>query len=262
MAERADELAPDPAAIARAAAILDAARRGLALTGAGISTESGIPDFRSPGGIWSRYDPEEFSYQNFIARAEARRKYWQWGLELYPALVAARPNPAHFALADLERRGRIQAVVTQNIDDLHRRAGSRDVIELHGTALRVGCLRCRAEWPREDIHARLLAGDLDPRCDRCGGILKPRTISFGEPMPAAETRRAFALAESCDVFLVVGSSLVVHPAASLVPAAAASGAHVIIVNRDPTPYDDLADEVLRGSAGAILPRIAEPPRAG
>jgi NAD-dependent deacetylase len=229
-------------------------KRGVAFTGAGVSTESGVPDFRSPGGIWSRYDPEEFAFPRFVSSAESRRKYWRWGLELYPHLLAAQPNAGHLALAELERRGKLHCVVTQNIDDLHRRAGSSDVIELHGNAMTVGCLTCDRTFPRDEIHARLLSGDEDPRC-ACGGLLKPRTISFGQAMPETETRRAFAEARACDVMLVLGSSLVVYPAAELVPEAVEAGARVILVNLHPTPYDQIVSVVLRGKVGEVLPKL-------
>ena len=240
--------------MARAQAIVAEMRHGVAFTGAGVSTESGIPDFRGPGGVWSRYDPEEFAFPRFVAHAESRRKYWRWGLEFYPHLVAAEPNPGHLALAELERRGKLQCVVTQNIDGLHQRAGSQDVIELHGNATTVGCLACAKSWPREEIHARLLAGDDDPHC-ACGGLLKPRTISFGQAMPARELARAFAIARGCDVMLVLGSSLVVYPAADLVPEAVEAGVKVILINLQATPYDELVSVVLRGKVGEVLPRL-------
>jgi NAD-dependent deacetylase len=239
-------------AIARAAALVRKARKGVAFTGAGISTESGIPDFRSPGGIWARYDPEEFSYPRFVSNEASRQKYWQWGMELYPRLRDAEPNAGHLALVALEQAGHLGCVITQNVDDLHRRAGSRDVVEIHGNATWVGCLSCEKTWSREVIHGWLLAGNSDPRCDDCGGLLKPKTISFGQAMPERETRRAFELAASCDLMLVVGSSLAVFPAAQLVPDAKRVGAHLVIVNLVETPYDEIADVVLRGQAGDVL----------
>ena len=241
---------------ARAARLVAGARRAVAFTGAGVSTESGIPDFRSPGtGVWTKYDPEEFAYGRFVSNAESRRKYWRWATEFYPHIQGAAPNPCHLALAELERRGRLRCVITQNIDGLHARAGSQDVIELHGTATRVGCLECGKDWPRAEIHAWLVAGNPDPRCDACGGILKPRTISFGQAMPPDETRRAFAEARGCDLMIVAGSSLVVYPAADLVPTAHAAGAKLVLVNLAPTPFDDLADVVLRAKAGAALAAV-------
>jgi len=245
------------APIEQAAAWLRSARSVVAFTGAGISTESGLPDFRSPTGIWSRYDPNEFSYQRFLSNPESRRAYWRWGCEFYPLLRAAEPNAGHRTLADLERRGRLQGLVTQNIDGLHQRAGSRQVIELHGNALTVACLECGKEWPRSEVHRWLTElGIDDPRCDVCAGLLKPKTISFGQAMPEAETRRAFLLAMECDLLFAVGTSLAVYPAAALVPAAKEAGARVVIVNRGPTELDHVADLKLEGAAGDVLPQIA------
>ncbi len=248
----------DPAATRAAAGLLGAARDLVVLTGAGISTESGIPDFRSPGGIWSRYDPTELTYPRFCASAETRRKYWEMGAALYPVLKRAQPNRAHHALAELERRGGLRRIITQNVDGLHQRAGSMPerIIEIHGTALEVACLTCGDRQDREPVQARFAAGDLDPRCG-CGGLLKPATISFGQAMPERETQAAFADAAAADVFLVVGSSLVVFPAANLPEVARDHGARLVIVNREPTPYDDVADVVLHGSAGEILGAISE-----
>src|SRR6188474_1247260 len=178
--------------IERAGEWLRAARSTVAFTGAGISTESGLPDFRSPTGIWSRYDPNEFSFQRFLSNPESRRAYWRWGAEFYPLLKAAKPNPGHYALAELERRGRLRGLVTQNIDGLHQRAGSRAVVELHGNALTVACLGCGKEWPRAEVHRWIVElGVDDPACDDCHGILKPTTISFGQAMPEVETKYAF-----------------------------------------------------------------------
>ncbi len=250
--------APTPDEIRSAARCFAGARQLVALTGAGISTESGIPDFRSPGGLWSRYDPTQLTYQKFCASAETRRLYWEMGAELYPVLKRAQPNRAHRFLAALERRGGVRRIVTQNIDGLHQRAGSAPerVIEIHGTALEVGCLTCGARHDREPVQARVAAGDVDPRCD-CGGLLKPATISFGQAMPERETAQAFEDAAASDVFLVVGSSLVVYPAASLPAAALERGATLVIVNREPTPYDAIATLVLRGTAGDVLGAVAD-----
>jgi NAD-dependent deacetylase len=250
--------------IAAAARLLGAAKRIVAFTGAGISTESGIPDFRTPGtGRWMKYDPEEFAFPRYVANVDSRKKAWAWGKEFWPTVRDAMPNAAHTALATLERSGRLGCVITQNVDGLHQKAGSVDVIELHGNATRIACLSCGATWPRDEIHERLVAGDEDPRCDRaaaraegaCGGILKATTISFGQAMPFEATRRAFAEARKCDLLLTVGSSLVVYPAAELVPTARAAGAKIVLVNLSDTPYDDLADVVVRGTAGHALSAI-------
>ncbi len=228
------------------------------LTGAGISTESGIPDFRSPGGLWTRYDPTKLTFDKFCASAETRRLYWEMGNELFPALRDAQPNAAHRVLAALERRGGLRRIVTQNVDGLHQKAGSSPavMIEIHGTALEVGCLGCGARQDRGPVQARFAAGEHDLRCD-CGGLLKPATISFGQAMPERETAQAFADAAEADVFLVIGSSLAVYPAAGLPRVAVENGAPLLIVNREPTPYDGYADVLLHGSAGTALSAIAK-----
>jgi NAD-dependent deacetylase len=243
--------------IRAAARHLGAARSLVVLSGAGISTESGIPDFRSPGGIWSRYDPTEFTFQRFCASAETRRRYWEMGAALYPLLTRAQPNRAHRALAALERRGGLRRIITQNIDGLHQRAGSdpERIVEIHGTALEVVCLSCGARQDRDPVQARFAAGDLDPRCE-CDGLLKPATVSFGQAMPERETTLAFADAAAADVFLVVGSSLVVFPAANLPAVALEHGATLLIVNREPTSYDAAATLTLHGTAGDILAAVA------
>lgn len=248
-----------PSPIERAAELVAEASDIVVLSGAGISTESGIPDFRSPGGIWSKYDPSEFTYQNFVSNPEHRVRYWTMGLEIHAVLAGARPNAAHHAVAELERMGKLRALVTQNIDGLHQRAGSsaQRVIEIHGTALWVSCLSCGDRMPREDVHARLHAGESDPACNHCGGILKPATISFGQAMPERETREAFAHAERSDLFMVIGSSLVVHPAAYLPVRAIESGAKLVIVNLEPTPCDRMATALLRGKAGDAMTAVIE-----
>lgn len=230
----------------------------MVLTGAGISTESGIPDFRSPGGLWTRYDPTKLTFDRFCASAETRRQYWEMGNELYPALRDAQPNPAHRALAALERRGGLRRIITQNVDGLHQRGGTSAaaIIEIHGTALEVGCLSCGERQDRAGVQARFAAGEHDPRC-HCGGLLKPATISFGQAMPERETAQAFADAAACDVFVVVGSSLVVYPAAGLPRAALENGAPLVVINREPTPYDEVAEVVLHAGAGPTLSAIAE-----
>ncbi len=246
-----------PGDIAAAAEILGNAKRLVVLTGAGVSTESGIPDFRSPGGIWSKYDPREFTFDRFCASAEVRAGYWDMGASLYPMLRDAEPNAAHRTLAALERKGGLQRIVTQNIDGLHQKAGSsaERVIEIHGTALEVACLSCGWRTDRDSIQQRFADGDRDPHCD-CGGLLKPATISFGQAMPERETAMAFEDAEAADAFLVVGSSLVVYPAASIPGVAVEHGASLVIVNREETPYDTHADVVLQGTAGVLLAEIA------
>jgi NAD-dependent deacetylase len=242
-----------------AAELLSSATHPVILTGAGISTESGIPDFRSPGGIWTKYDPQEFTYQNFVANRAHRERYWKMSLDIHPVLAAAEPNAAHRAVAELERRGHLRAVITQNIDGLHQRAGSSPdiVIEIHGTALHVVCLSCGDRQPREQVQARVRAGEAAPTCLSCGGILKPATVSFGQAMPERETALAFEHAEHADVFLVIGSSLVVHPAAYLPVRAVESGAKLVVVNREETPCDRLAAVVVHAQAGQTMSEILQ-----
>jgi len=240
-------------ALERARELVAECGSAAAFTGAGCSTASGVPDFRSPGGIWSRYRPVPF--QDFVVDSEARRRYWVYKKETYQDFADARPNAAHHALARMESGGRLRAVVTQNIDGLHQEAGSRCVLELHGTNRRVVCIRCAATWPAAEIQARLLEGCEVPECDRCGGILKSATVSFGQALPADVLEAAFHIATSVDLLLVLGSSLVVHPAAAIPMAAAEAGARLVILNREPTPLDGLATVVLRGPVEEVLPAL-------
>jgi NAD-dependent deacetylase len=242
------------AALREARRLVAGARRAVAFTGAGVSTASGIPDFRSPGGVWSRYRP--VSIQEFLASDEARRRYWRYKAESFGAMAAARPNAAHAALAQLEAGDRLEGVITQNIDGLHQAAGSRRVIELHGTNRQVHCLTCRRSCPSDQIHARLQAGDEVPVCEECGGWLKPATVSFGQSLPHDVLEGAFALARQADLMLVLGSSLVVYPAAAIPEAAAAKGVDLVIVNREPTPLDGQAAAVLHGPVEELVPRLA------
>jgi NAD-dependent deacetylase len=242
---------------------LRAARAITVLTGAGISTDSGIPDFRGPQGVWTR-DPEAEKLSTlswYVADPGVRRRAWQERLH-HPAW-AARPNAGHRALVDLERQGRLRALLTQNIDALHQRAGSDPalVLELHGTVHEVGCLSCGERTPMRSALDRVAAGDPDPACTTCGGILKSATISFGQALDAAVIAAAAEAAADCDVLLAVGTSLTVHPAAGLVDLAASHGARVVVVNAEPTPYDGTADLVVREPIGTALPRLlggAEP----
>ncbi len=234
---------------------LTAARRVTVLTGAGVSTDSGIPDFRGPQGVWTR-DPEAEKLSDirwYVADRDVRRRAWQERLH-HPALHA-RPNAAHRALADLERQGRLRALVTQNIDGLHQRAGSTRVLELHGTVLEVACLSCGDRTPMAGTLARVEAGEEDPDCLVCGGLLKSATVSFGQALDPAVVDAAVAAAQDCDVFLAAGTSLTVHPAAGLTDVAAASGARVVVANAQETPYDGLADLVVREPLGSALPAL-------
>lgn len=246
-----------PDSVEQAAELVRAAREVVVFTGAGVSTESGIPDFRSPGGVWTRFDPREFTFDKFVASAETRRRFWKMSRELGPVLRGAEPNAAHLAVARMVEAGKVSTVITQNIDGLHQKAGvpAANVIELHGTAHTVGCLECAKEWPRVEVEGWFDAGNEEPRCDACGGILKPRTISFGQAMPPRETALAFAKAESCDLLLTLGTSLVVFPAAALVPRAKTAGARLVIVNLDETEFDDIADVVIHEKAGPVMEKI-------
>jgi NAD-dependent deacetylase len=236
---------------------LTAARRVVVLTGAGISTDSGIPDFRGPRGVWTR-DPEAEKLSTlswYVADPAVRRRAWQERLH-HPAWTA-RPNAGHAALVGLERQGRLRALLTQNIDGLHQAAGSDPalVVELHGTVHEVVCLSCGDRTPMRSVLDRVEDGEADPACPRCGGILKSATISFGQALDAAVVDAAVAAAEDCDVFVAVGTSLTVHPAAGLVDLAASHGARVVVVNAEPTPYDGTADLVVREPIGTALPRL-------
>lgn len=239
----------------RASSLMRGCRRVVALTGAGLSTESGIPDFRSPGGVWERFRPIE--YGDFVRSAAARREHWRYKLATVPVMLQAEPNAGHVALARLEQAGRLAAVVTQNIDGLHQAAGSRTVLELHGTNRAAVCLQCAREEPIEPVLSRVAAGDDEPHCDACGGILKPATVSFGQSLPRDVLEESIRLAESCDCLMAIGSSLQVQPAASLVEIAQRAGATVLILTRSATPYDALADARLDGALGTTLPALID-----
>jgi NAD-dependent deacetylase len=236
---------------------LTSARRICVLTGAGISTDSGIPDYRGPNGVWTR-DPDAeklVTLSYYVRDPEIRRKAWRMRADLQVGEV--QPNAGHAALVDLERQGRLRALLTQNIDGLHQAAGSSPdlVLELHGTIHEVECLACRARTTMASAMERIDAGDPDPACLDCGGILKSATISFGQVLDADVIDAAARAAADCDVFLAVGTSLTVHPAAGLTDVAAGSGARVVVVNAQETPYDHLADLVVREPIGTALPRL-------
>jgi NAD-dependent deacetylase len=230
-------------------------RRIVGFTGAGISTESGIPDFRSPGGVWA--NNRIIEYQEFISSRSGREEAWRQKVMAWPEMRDAQPNAGHYAFVELEKRGQLMAMITQNIDGLHQRAGHdpKNVIELHGTMLHAVCLSCGITIPMDEAVARVEAGELAPECDHCGGYLKTATVSFGQAMPEREMQRAYEAAENCEVFIAVGSSLVVHPAASLPALAKASGATLIIVNRTETPLDEYADLVVREEISKALPKL-------
>lgn len=232
------------------ASLFRQAGRAVAFTGAGISTESGIEDFRSPGGFWSRHQPVWF--KDFLQQEDARRRFWRQRHEMIPSMLAASPNAGHLALAQLEATGHLNGIITQNIDELHQRAGSRNVLEVHGTALKVHCLSCDKRWGCEEIQTRLDAGEVEFTCDECGGYLKSMTVSFGQQLSPTVLMEASRWAKECDLFVALGSSLQVYPAAGLPELAKKHGAKVVIVNRDPTPLDHLADVVINAPIGATL----------
>jgi NAD-dependent deacetylase len=231
-------------------------KKTVVFTGAGVSTESGIPDFRSPGGIWSRFDPDDFTIHKFIASRDTRKKQWRILVEegLFQDLT---PNDAHRAIADMERLGMLDCVITQNIDDLHQRAGnSRDtVFELHGNMRWVRCLDCGSQYPMEEIKALLHGGADEPSCRECRGMLKPDVVFFGEALPADTIDEAVRRARACDLMIVVGSSLVVQPAAFIPAYAQEAGASLIIINIGDTPYDRRADIRIHESAGKTMDAI-------
>ncbi|MFC1976603.1 NAD-dependent deacetylase [Chloroflexota bacterium] len=232
------------------------AGRNVVFTGAGISTESGIPDFRSQGGIWDKYQPVYFN--DFMSSKEARIEYWRRKSELYHDLARAEPNPAHLSLVKLYEMGWLEAVITQNIDGLHQQAGLPDekVIELHGNTRRVRCMSCNKITSDHEAQQRVEAGDLAPECE-CGGYLKPDTISFGQGMPVEAVHKATALSQNCDFFLVVGSTLLVQPAALMPPYAKQYGAFLAIINLSETPCDEISDVLIRDKAGEVLPKIVD-----
>ena len=236
---------------------LKASRITVVLTGAGISTESGIPDFRGPQGLWTR-DPEaekRANIQHFMASRYARVASWKYRRS--SAVDAALPNAGHFALAELERKGKLQALITQNIDSLHIKAGNSlaRIVEIHGTVRDFVCMGCGERGPIECVIARVEAGEEDPPCRTCGGILKSATISFGQNLVAEDLERAQSAASSCEVFLAIGTSLTVTPFALLPRYALQAGAKFVILNAQPTPYDRAAAAVIRGPIGEVLPAI-------
>ena len=238
------------------------AQRIMVLTGAGISTESGIPDYRGPNGVWTKNPAAArlVDIDAYLSDPEVRRQAWLERMN-HPAWTA-QPGPGHVALADLERSGRLIGLATQNIDGLHRAAGtSGDVLlELHGTILRCRCLSCGFETPMQTQLDRVRAGEPDPSCVMCGGIQRSATVAFGQSLDVAVLNAAFSAAQACDLFLAGGSSLTVQPAAQLCAVAKRAGAKLVIVNADPTPYDSIADAVLDGRIGEVLPNMLKVPR--
>jgi NAD-dependent deacetylase len=246
-------LPTDPIALVRS--WIATARRVVVLTGAGISTDSGIPDFRGPQGVWTTNPAAEkqSTLQHYLADPLVRQAAWRSRMA-HPAW-AARPNRGHLALLELERRGKLHALITQNIDELHQQAGhaSERIIEVHGTMRRVMCWGCGQRTPMLEVLDRVRAGEVDPACRSCGGILKSDTISFGQALVPQVIERAMAAAGQADLLLAVGSTLSVYPVAGVVPVASQAGARIVIMNHQPTPMDSVADALLRGSIGEVLP---------
>jgi NAD-dependent deacetylase len=230
------------------------ARRAVAFTGAGISAESGLGTFRGKDGLWSRYDPAEVASIESFTRDP--RKFWDFARETGWIFLTAKPNAAHMALAELEEMKRLDSVITQNVDGLHQRAGSKHVIEIHGNAGRTICTRCSAEYTTEEIADRIVQHDV-PTCERCGGSLKPDVVLFGEPLPKKAFDEALKKVRSADLLLAVGTSLEVYPAASLPEMAKESGAKIVSVDSERTSWDHLCDYKANGPAGEILPRIVQ-----
>lgn len=223
-------------------------------TGAGISTESGIPDYRSQGGIWDKFKPVYFD--EFMSSEKSRIKYWEQRLDMEKSLSVSKPNAGHKSLAKLHDRGILKALITQNIDGLHEASGipKEKIIELHGNTRRVRCMRCKKLISWEEAMVMIDAGEKAPACS-CGGFLKPDTISFGQAMPVEETQRAAMLSSKSDVFIVVGSTLLVQPAALMPEYAKNAGSFLVIINLSETPYDNVCDVLIRGKAGEVLKKI-------
>jgi len=239
----------------RLAAYLGGSERALVFTGAGISTESGIPDFRSPGGLWTRFQPIEFS--EFLASEEKRIEAWRRKFGMDEKLGKPKPNAGHKAITRLMQMGKVSHVITQNIDNLHQDSGSSPVIELHGNGTYALCLSCQKRYEIADIKRAFMKEEKAPICSDCGGIVKSATISFGQAMPELEMAAASEAVQQCDLFLAIGSSLQVYPAAGFPILAKRIGAKLIILNREPTDLDDLADLTLHEEIGAVLSKAAD-----
>ena len=258
----ADDLAET---IGLARHLVDRAERIVVLTGAGISTDSGIPDFRGPQGLWTRNPAAEAKAHitNYISDPAVRKEVWRQRLAENSG-ERPRPNAGHRAIVTLERREKLHTLITQNVDGLHAEAGTSPgrLVEIHGTRRRVQCLACGEEWPMSHAIERLRAGEEDPPCRSCGGLLKSATVSFGQNLVTADLVRASEAATDCDLMLAVGSTLQVYPVAQVVPAARTAGSALVILNRDPTPFDDIADVVLSGSISEVLPLVVRDAGAG
>jgi NAD-dependent deacetylase len=237
--------------------MMEESSRGVVFTGAGISTESGIPDFRSPGGIWTQYKPIDF--RDFMASEEMRRESWRRKFASDAVMKKAQPNIGHLAVAKLVKQGKVSSVITQNIDGLHQLSGVPDdkVIELHGNTTYAACLNCGKRYELEDIRKVFDKDETLPVCDQCSGFIKTATISFGQAMPLGEMKAAESQTMACDLFMAIGSSLVVYPAAGFPELARRNGARLVILNRDPTPLDGIADLALHSEIGPTLSAVVD-----
>ncbi len=245
----------DVGELSRFGSMIASSKNMVVFTGAGISTESGIPDFRSPGGIWTKYQPIDF--KDFISSEEMRRESWRRKFASDSVMKQAEPNKGHLAVAKLVERGKVTHVITQNVDGLHQRSGVPDeqIIELHGNATYASCLDCGKRYELADIHDLFGNNETLPICDQCSGIVKTATISFGQAMPVSEMQAAEEATLACDLFVAIGSSLVVYPAAGFPNLAKRNGAHLVILNREETPLDGVADLVLHSEIGPTLSTV-------
>jgi len=234
------------------------AKKIVVFTGAGVSTESGIPDFRSPGGIWDKYDPDEFTIQKFLSSAETRRKHWKM-LSESSLITETKPNPAHYAIAELDRLGKLDCVITQNVDNLHQKAGvpENKVFELHGNMKWTICLSCHQRFPTEELLQRIKQETDVLACPNCQGILKPDVVLFGEALPEKTLTEATRRSQNCDLLIIIGSTLVIYPAAYIPMYAQNAGAKLAIINLSDTPLDHYATLVIHGKAGEIMSRVIE-----
>ena len=228
-------------------------KRITALTGAGISVDSGIPDFRSEGGLWKRYDPLEHATSESFQKDPT--KFWTMGREIAETILKAKPNAAHTALAQLEENGQLVGIITHNIDNLHQSAGSRNVVELHGSYLRAQCVSCQKEYIGDEIHREVAEGNIPPKCKECGGVLKSEAVLFGEALPEEPMAQAIELCKNTDLMIVIGTSLSVYPIAYLPQLAKNSGAKIILINLEGINRDNVADIVLKGRATDIVPKL-------
>ena len=242
----------------RVAELIVNAKRVVVFTGAGVSTESGVPDFRSPGGIWERFDPADFTYQKLISSPESKRKWWQIFRER-GLTTEAEPNQAHLAIAELDKLGKLDCVITQNVDNLHCKAGLAEdkVFELHGNIRWVVCLSCGKRYPSEQIRARLDESEEIPACESCQGILKPDMVLFGEMLPEKVFEEAARRSQKADLFIVIGSTLIVYPAADMPIYALESGAKLVIINLSPTPMDNQATVLIKAKAGEVMSKVIQ-----